>query len=191
MVQAVTTREEIVSVATELVQTRSFLGFSFQDIADRVGIRKASLYHHFPTKDSLAEAVLKEVRSGLRRALDEAAGESVPARLRTYFRIYRDVLDAGQKVCPGGAFVPGWGTLPERLHHEVVGLERDQERWLAGVIEEGREEGRFAHLPGTAEDVALWIFSTVQGALLSARASGRKGDFDRVVTQLEAALLAA
>lgn len=184
-----TTRDEIMAVARELVQTRSFLGFSFQDIADRVGIRKASLYHHFPTKESLAEAVLKEVRSELRNVLGRAAGQSIPDQLHAYFRIYRDFLQAGQRVCPGGAFVPGWETLAERLHHEVIGLEHDQERWLAGVIERGREEGYFAHLSGTSEDVALWIFSTVQGALLSARASGRKADFDRVVVQLEAALL--
>jgi TetR/AcrR family transcriptional repressor of nem operon len=184
-----TTREDIITVARELVQTRSYPGFSFQDIADRVGIRKASLYHHFRSKEALAEAVLKEARADLRKALDGVAGEDIPAQLQTYFRIYRDLLQAGQRVCPGGAFVPGWGIVPERLHQEVVGLARDQARWLTSLIERGREQAYFAHLPGPAEDVALWIFSTLQGALLSARASGRKADFDRVVAQLQAALL--
>ena len=34
------------------MQTRSFHGFSFQDIADEIGVRKASLYHHFDSKDA-------------------------------------------------------------------------------------------------------------------------------------------
>ena len=41
------TRTKILDSAQRLIQTRSFQGFSFRDIADEVGIRKASLYHHF------------------------------------------------------------------------------------------------------------------------------------------------
>ena len=41
------TREKILNSAQGLIQTRSFHGFSFQDIANEVGIRKASLYHYF------------------------------------------------------------------------------------------------------------------------------------------------
>ena len=53
------TRERILDSAQRLTQTRSFHGFSFQDIADEVGIRKASLYHHFDSKDDVAVAMLK------------------------------------------------------------------------------------------------------------------------------------
>jgi TetR/AcrR family transcriptional repressor of nem operon len=53
------TREKILNSAQGLIQTRSFHGFSFQDVADEVGIRKASLYHYFASKDEVALAVLK------------------------------------------------------------------------------------------------------------------------------------
>ena len=52
-------REKILNQPQRLVQTRSFHGFSFQDIADEVGIRKASLYHYFNSKDAVALAVLQ------------------------------------------------------------------------------------------------------------------------------------
>jgi TetR/AcrR family transcriptional regulator, transcriptional repressor for nem operon len=185
------TKDEIIEVARELVQTRSYLGFSFQDIAERVGIRKASLYHHFPTKEALAVAILGEARATLRHALESAAGQPVAAQLESYFRIYRDYLKAGQCVCPGGAFVSGWDASPEGIRPLVAGLKGDQERWLTALIERGRKEGYFAAIPGTSEDVALWIFSTLQGALLSARTSGRKADFDHVVAQLRTALIPA
>src|SRR4026207_1976617 len=50
------TREKILDAAQDLIQTRSFHGFSFQDIADRVGVRKPSLYHYFDSKDAIALA---------------------------------------------------------------------------------------------------------------------------------------
>ena len=53
------TRDKILNSAQRLIQTRSFHGFSFQDIADEVGIRKASLYHYFASKDDVALAVLE------------------------------------------------------------------------------------------------------------------------------------
>jgi len=52
------TKQKILDAAQDLIQTRSFHGFSFQDMADKVGIRKASLYHHFDSKDAIALAVL-------------------------------------------------------------------------------------------------------------------------------------
>ena len=43
-----TRKDQILEVATELVQTRGYSAFSYQDLSDRLGITKASLHHHFP-----------------------------------------------------------------------------------------------------------------------------------------------
>jgi AcrR family transcriptional regulator len=51
-------KEEILDVATVLFAERGFDGTSMNDVAERVGMRKASLFYHFATKDSLYEAVL-------------------------------------------------------------------------------------------------------------------------------------
>src|SRR5690606_2437597 len=41
--------------------------------AERVGLRKASLFHHFPTKDALYAAVLGHLLEGVRGVIVEAA----------------------------------------------------------------------------------------------------------------------
>jgi TetR/AcrR family transcriptional regulator, transcriptional repressor for nem operon len=56
------TKQRILESAMRLIQSRSYAGFSFQDIADEVGIRKASIYSHFRSKEALAEHVLAEAR---------------------------------------------------------------------------------------------------------------------------------
>jgi TetR/AcrR family transcriptional repressor of nem operon len=179
---AFNTRDEILRVGRELVQTRSYLGFSFQDVADAVGVRKASLYHHFPTKEALGIEVLKEAA----QAFDAWAGRRAgapPERLDAYFRMYRNGLQAGSAVCPAGALVPGWACINEDLQAAVQGLRRAQVGWLADVL---CEMGRDAAL---AERQAAWIYATCQGALITARMSGRVRDFDEVTTQLRAVLL--
>lgn len=60
---------EIIEAAQELAQTRGYNGFSYQDIAERVGIRTASIHYHFPSKGDLGKAALR-----LARAIVEARG---------------------------------------------------------------------------------------------------------------------
>src|SRR5258706_15276728 len=100
------TRSQIVRVARELIQTRSYLGFSFQDIADRVGIRKASLYHHFPSKEALGVEVLRETLLAFEEWSAGLSG-TPQEQLAAYVQMYRKTLRAGQGVCPAGGMAPG------------------------------------------------------------------------------------
>jgi len=51
------TATRILDTAERLVQSRGYNGFSYADIAERVGITKASLHHHFETKATLGQAI--------------------------------------------------------------------------------------------------------------------------------------
>lgn len=55
-----TAREEILDAAAELFTTRGYASTSTRAIADAVGIRQASLYHYFKTKDELLSALLHQ-----------------------------------------------------------------------------------------------------------------------------------
>jgi len=54
-------RDEIVDEATRLFAERGYEGASMADLAERVGLRKASLFHHFASKDVLYAAVLERL----------------------------------------------------------------------------------------------------------------------------------
>ena len=50
------TREDLLDVAQDLVQKRGLNAVSFQDLSDAVGIRKASVHHHFGNKAVMVQA---------------------------------------------------------------------------------------------------------------------------------------
>lgn len=174
------TRQTILRTARELIQTRSYLGFSFQDLADRVGIRKASLYHHFPSKEALGVAVLEQAIERYERwfsTFDDTPQEG----LRLYIAAFRDVIGAGQRVCPAAAFIPGWDCVDTEIHATVRRLRQKQVDWLTVQLR------RLGHVTDPAQ-VAGQLFALCQGSLMSARITGRVEDFDAALAPLQAQL---
>ena len=55
------TKQEILEASLELFSVQGFEATSISQIADAVGIRKASLYSHFESKQALLEALLKDI----------------------------------------------------------------------------------------------------------------------------------
>ena len=52
------TETKILEIGLALIQERGINGFSFADIAERIGIKKASIHYYFPTKLDLVKGVL-------------------------------------------------------------------------------------------------------------------------------------
>jgi AcrR family transcriptional regulator len=71
--QAQHVRARIVVEATARYAAGGYAGLSFGTVADRVGIKKATLFHYFPTKDALVRAVF------------DALGAQLEARSRAWF----------------------------------------------------------------------------------------------------------
>ncbi len=65
-------KEEILDVATDLFAERGYDGTSVNDVAERVGMRKASLFYHYATKDALYDAVLDRILEVVSTALNQA-----------------------------------------------------------------------------------------------------------------------
>lgn len=179
------TRSQILRVARSLIRTRSYLGFSFQDIADEIGIRKPSLYHHFACKEALGVEVLRQATA----AFEAWAATTPPAprsKLTAYFNMYRNGLHAGRGICPAGALACGWDCIDADLRAAVRSLRDAQIFWLNGVLSAIGMRGR----KQSARDTAAFVFAACQGALLSARMTGAVEDFDAAVAQVRSALLA-
>lgn len=164
------TREHLLDTAQRLVQLGSYDGFSFRDLAEQVGIRKASIYHHFPSKEALAVAMLERAREGIVRWSQSKAGLAPVDRLEAYcFDLYLGWLGAGTRLCPAGAFSSSWSTLPDNLQRAVKAVFREQQQFLAAALEAGIADGSIDDSRGSAAELAEWLMAAVQGALVTAR----------------------
>ncbi len=87
-------RDRVRDIALELFNEQGYDATSVSDVAQRLGLTKSALYHHFPSKESLLEIALDEALGGLEAALGQAATLDLPAidRLRHVIRRATDVL---------------------------------------------------------------------------------------------------
>ena len=77
-----TAREEILDAAAELFCRHGYTGTSTRMIAEAVGIRQASMYHYFTTKDDILAALLDATVVGsLERARELLADDRAPLDL--------------------------------------------------------------------------------------------------------------
>ncbi|EME17510.1 TetR/AcrR family transcriptional regulator [Rhodococcus triatomae] len=90
-----TAAAEILDAAAELFTTKGFSSTSTRQIADAVGVRQASLYHHFATKDDILAALLQGTVTGALAVADELIGRPEPAAVRLYTLL---TVDAAQLV---------------------------------------------------------------------------------------------
>jgi len=82
-------RQRIVGEALELLAEHGYEGMSLQQVADRVGLHKSSLFHHFASKEELAHEVYRGLAERLLKRLDPILSED-PPRLESVL----DALDA-------------------------------------------------------------------------------------------------
>ena len=167
------TKKELLDAASLLVQTRGYNGFSFHDLAAAVGITTASIHYHFPTKAKLGQELVKRYTAEFMAALGDPKASPPSQRLRHYVGLFRATLSEGRMCLCGmiGAEVDG---LPAEISREVREFFRENELWLMRVF-----EGAGAH-SATARGKARLFVSTLEGAMLIARASGDRGSFDDV-----------
>lgn len=180
------TRTAILDLAEELMRRRSFNAFSYQDIAETIGIRKASIHYHFPSKESLGLAVVERFRHrGINWASNLVERGTTPIeRLRAFFAIQAEMVDGGSMICIQGVLGAELNALPDRMRESFLEFIEEQQGWLTRLLAKGQKMDQISeHMP--PEELAAVVQSTVQGAMQLARSSGQPERFHAVIRWLE------
>lgn len=162
------TRERLLWETETLLRTRGYAAFSYADLAERVGIRKASIHHHFRTKEDLGAALVDGYLTKFEIALDAILTEDREAltRLRHYADFFTDSLrDGMMPLC--GALSAETFALPPSLRQRVRYFFELHLNWLRTVLENGVAAKELRADLDVKETAAL-ILSTLEGASLVA-----------------------
>jgi TetR/AcrR family transcriptional repressor of nem operon len=162
----------ILDAAELLAQTRGYNGFSYADVALQLGVTKASLHYHFPSKSDLGRALLERYHAAFAQGLDtiDQAVEEPCEKLERYVRLYDTVL-VSDRMCLCGMFAAEYVTLPEQMQAQLHLFFDANERWLTTVLEQGRRARRFA-FSERARERARVLLGALEGAMLMARSYG-------------------
>jgi TetR/AcrR family transcriptional regulator, transcriptional repressor for nem operon len=169
------TKTAILNAAQELIQRSGANAMSYQHISEAIGIRKASIHYHFPTKEALLEALIQRYTAyflGLVDTVVESKRDAL-AKLRAYAGLFEATLSEGKqdKACLCGMLGAELSTLASPAAAGVRRFYRENEKRLVRILEQGKAEKQF-HYRGDTKLVAEMIFSLLEGGALVARVEG-------------------
>jgi TetR/AcrR family transcriptional repressor of nem operon len=162
----------ILDVAEKLAQTRGYNGFSYADIAAELGVTKASLHYHFPSKAELGRALIaryQAVFAAALAAIDQQAAKP-PEKLHQYVGLY-DAVMRNDRMCLCGMLAAEYVTLPAPMQEGLKRFFDMNECWLATVLQHGRRSGSFL-FKESANERARVLLAALEGAMLVARSYG-------------------
>ena len=96
----VSSRDKIIEIAEPLFAQLGFAGVGMRELADRVGMSKSALFHHFPTKVALYVAVLESALARIDTSLLEGDDDSALDRMRRWVDSLIDTLAEHPVVAP-------------------------------------------------------------------------------------------
>jgi TetR/AcrR family transcriptional repressor of nem operon len=167
-----TTTDDILACARTLIVAGGYNGFSYADISAVVGIRKASIHHHFPTKADLVRTLVAQYRTEAEAGMAnlELQIRDPSGQLRAYLGYWEAcIADASAPICICALLASQLPVLPEPVSLEVRAHFRSLSAWLTSVLEAGAAQNRL-RLTGSPRAEAEAFMATVHGAMLSARA---------------------
>ncbi len=160
---AATTREQLLTVAADLLQRVGYASFSFRDLAEAVGIRAASVHYHFPTKADLGVALVDWFRaqSDPQMAALCQAYPNVRERLLALAEQVAEHTCTNGKSCPINLLLSEFSVLPENLQLKVRAWVDDCLAGMAAWLDQGRQAGELK-FPGDAIYQARLVWSVIE-----------------------------
>jgi len=184
MTERSVSRPAIVATLTEVFRERGYEGASLARLSAATGLKKASLYHHFPGgKEEMAEAVLDALAAWFNDNMFAPLRGDEPLEARV--QAMRAALDAhyggGEKGCLFGLLAMGGSR--DRFASRTAAFFG---AWIAALSAALREAGfDDEDAVRRAADVVM----EVEGALMLSRGLADTGPFQRVLRRLPAVLL--
>ncbi len=140
-------RGRILDEAAALFAREGYDATSLGRLAEAVGVTKAAIYHYFPSKQDIYEAIIVQTLEGLLAHVRPAvaAAPEPRAALAGFMRAHADYFEAHHDGF--AALLVGYGGMRNRaLIEQAQTLRAEYEALLRGVIARGVTEGAFRDL---------------------------------------------
>ncbi|MFD1774042.1 TetR/AcrR family transcriptional regulator [Paenibacillus rhizophilus] len=175
--------EHIINVANRLILEKGYSAFSYADVAAEIGIQKASIHYHFPSKANLVQNVVGRYRQEVRANLSmlNSLTDDPREKLEQYLSYWESCLRSrAMDICLCALLASEIPILPEEVIGEIREHFRDLTDWLARLLRDAADKNRFTGDGEAIEETAHAILACVHGGMLASRAFNDAGQFDMV-----------
>lgn len=134
-------REEVLEAAVDVFHEKSYASASIQDVADRVGVLKGSLYHYIDSKEDLLARIFEESDAQSFALMEEIHALDIPAveRLRAFAHSWS--LWYLRNIERAAIYVNEWKHLTGERLKKVVRTRHEYEARVETMIDEVKAEG--------------------------------------------------
>lgn len=181
---SISSSDRILLVATRIAQAHGYGGLNLRTLAEEVGIKAASLYHHFPSKADLAAAVARRYWEDSAATLEALSATILDPTdcLRRYPETFRKSLENDNRMCLSSFMTAEYDDLPDVVKTEVQTFSEVNVAWLAKLLlAAGIVSSKDAKKRANA------IFAAVAGAQLMARGRSDIKLFDALIESYSSA----
>ncbi|MFZ6870895.1 TetR/AcrR family transcriptional regulator [Undibacterium sp. Di27W] len=162
--------ERILDTAQALIQQQGYNGFSYDDVAKLVGIKKPSIHHHFAKKEELVTVLVQRYTHRFRSELLAIEGQhaSPMERLAAYAAVFEQTFNRDRRLCVCGMLGAESDSLPESAADEVARFFKVNLDWLTQIISDAQSAGMIKK-SCAAESLAQAYLSALEGAMVLGR----------------------
>ncbi|MGE3286866.1 MAG: TetR/AcrR family transcriptional regulator [Pseudonocardia sp.] len=152
------TAKELRDVAAGLFWQKGYAATSTRELADALGVQKASIYYHIRSKEDLLHDICIESLTNLSSAVTAAiAYEGDPlARIRALIRAH--VLAMRQDKAKHATMLTELNSLTPERRDEVLALRREYECLVRGVLAHAQDAGALSR-DLTANELQLGLLN--------------------------------
>lgn len=133
--KAAEARERILAIAARMLRESGYAQMSMRDLAAEAGMKAASLYYHFQSKDALAAEVMRLGVSAVDEAVREAltkAGAAPEERLTTAMQVHLETLVSVGDF--SGAHIRCYAFVPDTIRADLREVRRSYDRLWRELI---------------------------------------------------------
>ncbi len=170
------TRERILYAAFKETHENGFQAASIQKIINLAGVTKGALYHYFPSKHAIGEALLDEIyaeyidKSFIEPLANtkDPIGALLTSLLATKNRMTDDDVRLG---CPFDSFAQEMSPLDTDFRKHIDALRNRKHTAMAEAFKRGQAAGTVSQSVDT-EDLSMLVSATLHGIMGLAKSAG-------------------
>lgn len=161
-----TTKNELLHAASRMLLSKGLNGFSLQELATSLHIKKASLFHYYPSKLALAIDLYRFYQEAFILWTKDYEHLTPEKQMLAYVKKLSSWICDKERVCPVGALSLEWTLIEPELQIEIKKLHDLQREWLTKLFKQIQKENKMRI---SVSQATIGVMSLIQGSIQLAR----------------------